>query len=114
MKVRKFTATVSQLNSLPYMDFDVSFSDSSGNLYFPEAVQYVNDTGCTVGYMYLASDEVDEAFRNPTFYEYLALPTGTTNSDLPAAKFIRIKKTAGTATKDLVFHLIGAISWSTF
>jgi len=113
MKVKKYTVTDSDLNSLPYIEIDLSFLDTKDNhIYFPKGLKYINSTNATIEFLYVANDiEKAETLTIPTWYEYLEVPTGNTTVDIPKTQYLRIKNTNGVAIADLTIFAFNFSTW---
>jgi hypothetical protein len=111
MKVKKWTITQADLNIGDYIELDFKFIQGIA-IYYPKGVNFINDTGATLGYLYLANDtEKAETLTLPTYYEYLQLPSGETTFDLPATSYLRIKLLSGIASADLTIYTFSYITW---
>lgn len=115
MKTYKVTIPFSDLNSLPYVEVDLTYSHIDDFTYYPTAVQYINSnitTSATLGFLYLTEDEKNkEVDANPNYFQYLQIPYGISTADMPATKFLRIKLTSGTATSDLIVYVYNYVAW---
>jgi hypothetical protein len=112
MKVKKFTMTTAQINAGTVVQFDLSYTDTAGYIYYPKAIQYTNNTNAVIEFLYLAnSDEVKELTTIPLYYEYLQLPTGNSIADLPVTQYLNLKKLSGTAIADLTFYAYNYSTW---
>jgi hypothetical protein len=114
MKVKKYTITISDLNTLPYIEFNLEFLDKQGYTYYPKAIQYENFTNAELQFLYLSNDEERDELNNgdySTYFEYLSIPDDLSVADLPRTKYIRVKKLSGTAIQDLTFYAYNFSTW---
>lgn len=113
MKVKKYTVTSTDLNAEDYIEIDLSYTDTKDtHLYLPKALKFINSTSATIGFLYLATDtEKTEASKIPDWYEYLELPSGASTVDIPKTLYLRVSKTAGTASGNLTIYGINYATW---
>lgn len=115
MKAKKISISQSDINSLPYVEVELTYTDLDGNETYPVAIQYVNGNSATaavLGFLCLSSDdEKDESVVNSSYYDYLLLPAGNSVADLPPTKYLRIKLVSGTATTGLDVYVYNYVAW---
>jgi len=112
MKSRKYIISSSNLNSLEYIETDLTYTDSRGFTYFPTAIRYSNLTDATIGFLCLSNEtEKKEYLANDLYFDYLEIPAGDTVADLPSTQYLRISKLSGSAGNDLNIYVYNYISW---
>jgi hypothetical protein len=112
MKAIKHTFTKDQINAGTYIEFDLTYTDAAGFTYLPRSIQFVQSSGATVEFLYLAnSDEKTDALKTPSSYEYMLLNSGISIANPPMTQYLRLRKNTGTATADMIFYTYDITLW---
>ena len=109
MKSIKKTVTTTNLNTGVAQAVTVYIAQNEENLEeYANEVVFVNNTGATIGILYLQTDdEVTLRDNYNQFYDFIPLDTGRSTGAIPhLTKYIYVKLLAGTATANLDFYLL--------
>jgi len=111
MKTIKQTITSGVFNTTNETKIEVSITDETGRVLYPQEILFVNDTDAAIGVLYIQNDEeLADKNKYPDWYQYVSLDANRSNGLLPAnLKYIFVKKLSGTATGNLDFYLISYV-----
>lgn len=103
MKCVKHTISSANLNTGTAQEIDLALTDEKGIVRIPSEMVIVNNTGATIGIVFLDSaSEKTVMTANPTMFDYIPLNPGTSASTLPASiKYLEIKLLSGVASTAL-------------
>ena len=107
MKSVKKTITAANLDTGNEQQIVAEIINNQNNREHPQEMLVINNTGATIGLLYIQSDEENtERQANDQFHDFIPLDTGRSSGILPAQlKYIYAKKLDGTASTDLDLYL---------